>query len=366
MMDKAYTAAGSPNIALVKYWGKRKGSTKNLPNNSSLSITLGGMGALLLTVTSVLFSRRFLHDRFYINGRCLDAPKGAETVLGILRRRARTGAKALVVSYNSFAESAGIASSASGSATLAFAASRALGLRMSGKELSMVAREGSGSAARSVFGGIVEWRRGRMHTGSDSYAVQVVPPSYWPDLVDIICIISVAKKKVSSTEGHSRTVMTSALYAARPAYAERNVRLAIKAIRKKNFGLLSEIIMRDSDSMHAVMLDSWPPMRYITDKSWDVAELVQDLNRSRRRCLAAYTFDAGQNVHVITTRRDAMRVKRELMRLGIDKVIESGIGNGPVLLGDDSNLIDDTGTKPRFSKLPERVFAHAADARRML
>ncbi len=332
---------GSPNIAFIKYWGMRKGHARNLPNNSSVSMTLGGKGSRIFTVTSVIFSEKLKKDTFYIDGRKDEHPKGASEILERLRKMADAKEKALVVSYNSFPKSAGIASSASGSATLAFVASRALGLKLSRKRLSIVAREGSGSAARSVFGGIVKWRMGKLKNGSDSYAVQIAKPSHWPELIDLICVVSKLKKKVSTNEGHERTVNTSALYRARPAFAESNIKRLAYAVKRKDFHLLAELIMRDSNSMHATMFDSWPPIRYLTDESWNMIQVVQDVNRHHGENIAAYTFDAGPNAHIITTDKYKSLIKKLLVKhIKFLEIIESKAGGGPRPLGERSSLIN--------------------------
>ena len=212
--ERSVTYRGTPNIALIKYWGKRD-EKLILPQNSSISLTLKGettavKGAPfeLYTKTSVLFSRRLAEDALYINGQKqnLGDKDVAERFYAIdeLRARAKSKSRVMVVSENSFPTASGLASSASGVATLVCAVSQALGLKLSEKELSMIARQGSGSACRSVMGGIVKWEKGTTEDGSDSFARQLYAPGYWPDLIDIIAIVTSAKKKVPSRAGMPR------------------------------------------------------------------------------------------------------------------------------------------------------------------
>ena len=340
MPNKVFTAIGSPNIAFTKYWGKRKGEAENLPNNSSFSMTLGGEGDPIFTITSVAFSSALGKDTFYVDGKAEESPKGAQSIINYLRKAARANEHALVVSYNSFPKSAGIASSASASAALAFVASEALGLRLSTKELSIAARIGSGSGARSVMGGLVEWKKGTRSDGRDSYAVQVADKDYWPELVDVIFLISKGAKKVSTNAGHERTVETSALYKARPSSAEASTEKAISAARKMDFNTLAEVIMRDSNSLHATMLDSYPPIRYLTDDSWKVVDVIEALNSEKGKNVTAYTFDAGPNAHVITTDEYVFELKRRVREVLPEvSVIESKAGEGPRMLTHGPELI---------------------------
>jgi diphosphomevalonate decarboxylase len=205
-----------------------------------------------------------------------------------------------------------------------------------------MARQISGSACRSSYGGIVLWNRGMKDDSSDSYAEQLFKESYWPELVDVIEIVSASKKKVSSSEGHTRTVQTSKLYRLLPEISESNVVLASEAIRKKDFDALAEIIMKSSDGMHAVMLDSYPPIRYLNDTSNAIIDAIHGMNDAEDQNIAAYTFDAGPNAHIITLEKYAERIKEELSEItGISDTIVSRQGSGPRVLGSEASLITD-------------------------
>jgi diphosphomevalonate decarboxylase len=343
MLDKIYTARGSPNIALIKYWGRRDDAL-NLPNNSSISMTLDDN---LNTTTSIIFSDKIKSDAVYINGSRQDSgalmsEKLSFTISIINKMKELAGTKSnfLMVSKNSFPSDVGLASSASGAATLVYVANTALELKLPGKELSKIARQISGSACRSIFGGIVRWDRGLMPDGSDSFAEQIVPKEYWADLIDVIAITSQSKKKVPSSEGHKITVKTSPLYRNRPSFAEDGVKRSIDAIKKKDFDTLAELIMRDSNNMHATMLDSWPPIMYLNDVSREIINAVDGLNKAHGQNVAAYTFDAGPNAHIITLQKHSAEIKEALSKIpGVQNVMVSEMGSGPSI--SEERLISD-------------------------
>lgn len=346
-MEDVVTAIGTANIAFIKYWGKRDDALI-LPTNSSVSMTLDEQ---LNTKTSVLFTKKLKEDKVYINGELQDI-KGTEVgerlvCLDLLRERANDKRRALVVSWNSFPTASGLASSASGLATLAFTTAKALDLDISMEEISAVARRGSGSACRSLFGGVVKWNRGFKDDGSDSYAEQVVKAEYWPEFTDVIAILSESKKKISSRAGMKQTVKTSILYKSRMDYVEGAVAKLINAVRKKDFEAMGEIIMQDAMDMHATMLDTRPPIIYLNDNSKEIIQRVHELNESEGKVIAAYTFDAGPNPQIFTLTNNVSKVQKMLEELDyVKKVLKVKMGNGPRLLPEGESLIDKKGLKP--------------------
>lgn len=345
------TAIGTPNIALTKYWGRRNADI-NLPYNSSLSITVDES---LYTKTSVMFSDKLTRDYLFINAeeQDLNDPQNEKSVytgriLKEMRSKAGMKSPAFVASYNSFPTAAGFASSASGASTLSFTVAKALGLELTNLEISTFCRKISGSACRSLFGGFAKWQKGEKDDGSDSYAEPVFDEKYWPEVIDVVTIIKANRKKVSTSEGHNRTPKTSLLFKARPAVAEDRTREIIEAIRVKDFDKMAEITMKDSNSMHATMMDSWPPIIYLDDRSIAVINAVHDLNASEGRNVAAYTFDAGPNPQIITLRKYEKKVLEILEPIAEkDKIIVAGQGSGPRLLKEgEGSLIDVDKLKP--------------------
>ncbi|BBD71673.1 diphosphomevalonate decarboxylase [Sulfodiicoccus acidiphilus] len=307
------------NIALVKYWGKRN-EELNLPLNDSLSMTLD-----LTVKTEVTLSREFDRDEVYVNQRRLsdeEVKEYAGRVMRSIRKVAGDqGLRAVVRSVSTFPESAGLASSAAGMAALVWACNEALGLGLDRKEISKLAREGSGSACRSIFGGFVLWKKGTRNDGSDSYCEELFPPSHW-DLVDVIGLVSDSKKKISSREGMKR-VRTAPTLDSRLEFVNRTLPKMIESIANRDESSFYELVMRHSNSMHSVIMDSWPPTWYLNDISIKVMEIIYAYGK------AAYTFDAGPNPHVITSSSRADEIENLLRDAGARRVIVSKISQGP-------------------------------------
>src|SRR5690625_4101414 len=170
------TAQAHTNIALIKYWGKRHESLI-LPTNNSLSVTFDGFH----TTTTVTFDEQLKQDSFYLNGEQISGIpyERVTNFLDLVRKKAQKTLYAKVESKNNVPTAAGFASSASGFAALAAAASRALQLELDETTLSRLTRQGSGSACRSIYGGFVEWQKGQAEDGTDSYAVQIAKEDHW-------------------------------------------------------------------------------------------------------------------------------------------------------------------------------------------
>jgi diphosphomevalonate decarboxylase len=228
-----------------------------------------------------------------------------------------------VTSQNSFPTGCGIASSASGFAALAVAASAAYGIHADAAELTRIARLGSGSAARSVPGGFVELHPGLAH--EESFAEAIAPETHWPELCDLVALVSREEKPVSSAEGH-RIAHTSEAFAGRLAAIPDRARRVREGILRRDLALLGEAAEEDALSMHAVMLTSKPALIYWTAGTLNVIRAVYGL---RKRGIAAYfTIDAGPNVHVLALRKDAARVAEEIAREGGCEILGDHAGPG--------------------------------------
>ncbi len=323
MTTHTAAAQASPNIAFIKYWGNANHALR-IPVNGSISMNLDG----LFTRTTVSFQPALALDELVINGHEVTG-KGLERVsaiLDIVRQAAGINLRAEVISENNFPTGAGIASSAAAFAALALAATQAAGLAWSERELSILARRGSGSACRSVPGGFVEWLPGSAN--EDSYAVSIAPPEHW-DLVDCVAIVSAGHKRTGSTEGHA-LAPTSPLQAARVADAPRRLDICRRAILARDFDALAAVVEHDSDMMHAVMMTSQPALFY-----WQPATLtVMDAVRAWRSqgLPVFYTVDAGPNVHVLTLSAYTTEVTQRLRALpGVSDVLTAKAG-GPARL----------------------------------
>ncbi|MGH2521296.1 MAG: diphosphomevalonate decarboxylase, partial [Anaerolineales bacterium] len=253
MPTRKATAVSCPNIALIKYWGNRDDKLR-LPANSSLSMNLAG----LETVTTVEFIEGRTEDEVVIAGEVQTGAAKIRVVahLDHIRARANLNLCARVESRNTFPAGAGIASSASAFAALTLAGVAAAGLTPSERELSALARLGSGSAARSIPGGFVEWQAGESH--EDSFAFSIAPPDHWA-VVDLVAVVSQKHKVVGSTGGHA-LANTSPLQAARLASAPERLQRCREAVLARDFLHLADVVEADSNLMHAVMMTSTPPL----------------------------------------------------------------------------------------------------------
>jgi diphosphomevalonate decarboxylase len=299
-------AVAHPNIAFIKYWGNCDPEAR-IPANGSISMNLAG----LTTQTSVTFDPTLPVDQLTLNKEPVSGATLARVVdfLEAVRRMAGIQAHARVISENNFPMGAGIASSASAFAALSLAASRAAGLELSERQLSQLARTGSGSACRSVPAGFVEWRVDACDL--ESAAESIAPPDHW-DLVDCIAVISQVHKPTSSTEGHL-LAYTSPLQVARVDDASRRLDICRQAILDRDFESLAEVVELDSNLMHAVIMTSQPPIIY-----WQPATIavMQAVRVWRQQGLpVCYTIDAGPNVHVITPASYSETVKDKIIQI---------------------------------------------------
>ena len=239
-------------------------------------------------------------------------------------------------------------------------------------ELSLIARQGSGSACRSLLGGYVAWDLGTKPDGSDSCARLVAPREHWPEMRALILVISAEKKDVGSTAGMQETARTSSLFRTR---VEKVVPELMKemeeAIQDKDFETFARVTMRESNGFHATCLDTEPPILYLNDVSRAAIRAVEAINKMAGRIVAAYTFDAGPNAVIYYCEDDhdlmAGRLHRclqgkegwlptiddvsglgagyaqleDALHKGVSRVISTKVGEGPFAVW--KHLIDEKG-----------------------
>lgn len=328
-MTKTFTAIAHPNIAFIKYWGLRD-ETLRLPANDSLSMNIG----CLSTRTALTLDPDLAADTLTLNGEPTEGKALTRVQQFLDRVRGLSGAltHAHVESENNFPIGAGVASSASGFAALALAATTAFGLALAEKELSSLARFGSGSACRSIPGGFVEWVTDPA-TG-DSFARSIAPAGHW-QLLDCIAILSSQHKPVGSEAG-MRLAHTSPLQAARVQDAPRRMDLCRQAILQRDFDALARATELDSNLMHAVMMTSEPPLFYWQSQTLEILKAVRDWRDSEGLPVAA-TVDAGPNVHVLCLPEALSEVLTRLRQIPGVKEVLKGSPAGPAhLLTNDS------------------------------
>lgn len=316
------------NIAFVKYWGARD-LDEALPVNASISMTLSEC----VTVTTVEFvegsDRADRVELVRPDGALVPPPPAfherAVRHLGRIRRWARRDGGFRIATRNSFPTASGLASSASGFAALTLAATRALDLDLTSAERSSLARmSGSGSAARSVLGGYVEWSPDADGAG---HAVEIAPASHW-DLRDVIAVVDRGEKDVSSLEGHRRAP-TSPHFEARLRLLPERIGVTRRAIADRDLATLGPVLEEEAIELHLIAMSSRPPIFY-----WKpgTLEVLGTLRRLRGEGLEAWaTMDAGANVHVICPPRAEGDVLRALEGVrGVGSIVLDGVGEGPV------------------------------------
>ena len=326
---RSATARAHPNLALVKYWGKRD-EVLVLPHQSSLSLTL----APLSVTAAVELGVGAGEDEVTINGvRAIGQER--ERVLRMVGR-VQAGrpelAGAHVVTAGDFPAAAGLASSAAAFAALAVAARAAAGEKADARAASILARLGSGSASRSVQGGFCAWHRGDRVDGKDSYAEQLFPPSHWPEVRMVVAVVAKEEKEVKSRDGMRHTVATSPYYGAWVEDAEQEVTRAVNAVRRRDLEELGMIAERNAWRMHATALAADPPLCYLKPKT---LEVIQAIARLRAQGVPAwFTLDAGPNPVVLTDEKSEPTVTALCRGLGADPVVPCSPGGDAELVGE--------------------------------
>ena len=318
---RAYT-----NIALIKYWGK-KNESLILPMNNSLSLTLDAF----YTETEVSFSEAYTEDQFYLDNQLQveKATKKISTFLDIVREKAGTKKKAKVISQNFVPTAAGLASSASGLAALAGACNEALKLGLDDQALSRLARRGSGSACRSIFGGFVEWEKG--HDDQSSYAHPISSDGFEDHLAMVFLLLNEQKKDVSSRDCMRRTVETSSFYQGWLDSVEADLYQLKQAIKTNNFQLLGETMEQNGLKMHGTTLAARPPFTYWSPDSLKAMQAVRDLRNQGIPCY--FTMDAGPNVKVLVQKDHLDKVKTTFSDLfSSQQVISAFAGPGMTII----------------------------------
>lgn len=317
-MKKA-TAQASSDVALIKYWGK-KDETLRLPENSSVSIILEGLN----TTTTVEFGPSLTHDVIKIQGES-DEQEIRRVVkhLDRIRMLAKTHCFAKVESENIFPKCTGLSSSGSGFAALTIAATNALGLHLSQCELSILARQGSGTACRCICEGFVEWKVG---DSDQSHAETIFPSHYW-DIRDVVATVDIGNKKVSSTEGH-KTASTSPFFTTRLGSIPKKIEMLKKYIKNRDFIKFGELVEAEALEFHSILLTSTPSLIAWYPGTIDVINLVKEM---RNQGIKAYfTINTGFNVHVLTLPRYESSVVEILFRSSfVRDIIRAKVGKGP-------------------------------------
>lgn len=323
-MTRGYRA--HTNIALIKYWGKRNQSLF-LPLTSSLSMTLNAF----YTDTRAYFIENATSDIFYLDGQLQSEKETAKVskFIDLFRSQASSSQRVCVESYNHVPTAAGLASSASAYAALACALNALFELNLSAQALSVFARQGSGSASRSLFGGFVEWHKGEEDDSASSFA-EPFDKGDW-DIAMLAVIVNSQKKKMSSREGMQLTVETSPFYTLWPQEVAQDL-IAIKhAIKERNFNAVGRIAEHNAMKMHATMIAANPSFTYWEADSLCAMNCVRMLRENGVDCY--FTMDAGPNVKVLCRQSELNKVHDYFSQFfDASRLVSTNIGPAPYVI----------------------------------
>ncbi|MFC2064341.1 diphosphomevalonate decarboxylase [Chloroflexota bacterium] len=320
-MTKKATATAPSNLAFIKYWGKRDVGLR-IPTNNSISVNLSNA----TTRTSVVFDEELESDQLQaVDSRVLPNTEFFRRTfkqIDRIRTMAGINTRASITTRNSFPDSVGIASSASGFAALTMAACSAAGLELSQKELSELSRLGSGSACRSIPDGFVEWIA--LDENNASYAIQLAPPDHW-DIQILSVILSTKSKEVSSSSGHN-LASASPFFNTRLGTLDERLDIVRSAILARDFDTFGRETEKEALSFHSIAMTS---PHHQSDGSWssgifywlpESLELILAVQTWRKNGIQVYfTMDAGPTIHLICLRKDLEVIQSQLN--GVEKRI---------------------------------------------
>ncbi|GJQ62704.1 MAG: diphosphomevalonate decarboxylase [Melioribacteraceae bacterium] len=310
------------NIALVKYWGKREPKL-NLPAVGSISATLDNLN----TETEISIATSG-NDEIIYNGKPANEKEYGRISNFLNSFRKEFGVKDFfsINTINNFPSGAGLASSASGFAALAAGVNKISNTRISDRELSILARKGSGSAARSIFGGFVEMKTGEGVDSHTDYAEQIAPANHW-DLSVVILVTSGKQKKISSTDGMNATAYSSPYYNSWISSSKFDLYEAKKAIKQKDFEKLADVTEFSTLKMHGLAMAARPGIIYWNGTTLDLINEVKDMRTAGSPVF--FTIDAGPQLKIFTPSENVTKIKDHFSdRNGIETIIVSGIGDG--------------------------------------
>ena len=313
-------AQAQPNIALIKYWGKRD-VDRNLPAVDSLSVTLDS----LWTRMSLEFDGQLQRDALEVNGAA--APAMLQRVSHCLDLVAGTDrAFARVESTSNFPIAAGLASSASAFAALVVAADDAAGSGHCKSALARLAGAASGSAARSLFAGFVELTAG----DTQIEVCSILDCASWP-LEIIVAVTAEGPKPVGSTEAMIRSARTSPFYSSWLEQQAADLQIARDAVQQNDFAKLAAVAEHNCLKMHSVMWGSRPPIVYWNQATIACMETIRALQADGHGVF--FTIDAGPQLKAVCLPEAGDVVRAALDQTsGVLKTLHSGLGQGARLL----------------------------------
>ncbi|MEN7343905.1 MAG: diphosphomevalonate decarboxylase [Pseudomonadota bacterium] len=326
--NSAVTAIAHPNIALVKYWGKDD-LTRNLPATGSVSITLD----TLMTRTTVAIAPDG-KDRFELEGR-EETAMAARTFRYLDAHLGADRPRLSITSENNFPTAAGLASSASGFAALVVAINALLDRHAAQSVMAQAAGAGSGSAARSLFGGFARLDKATSDT-DDIRVQQLAPAAHFP-LAVVVAVTAEGRKPIGSTEAMIQSRDTSPYYDRWVADQEGDLDTAENAILRQDFEALATVSEHSCLKMHAVMQTTQPSLLY-----WNAATIacMHEVSAMRRDGVGVFfTIDAGPQLKAVCLPADRDRVASALADVpGVKRLIHAGLGDGARVISGAADL----------------------------
>jgi diphosphomevalonate decarboxylase len=325
------TALSHPNKALVIYWGNGN-DTLRIPSRSSLSVTLEGINHPLDYIVSLRTIGPSERDKVIIDGTEDKGEIYNQFVYHLNAMRQYTGFKEKleVTTRKSFPVGSGLAGSAASASALAEAFAGLVGKTTDMRLKSIMARRGSGSASRSIFGGFVRWQKG--NSDESSYAKQLFDENHW-DLRNVIAIVSTSSKKIRSIEGMklSKKTCPEKIYSEFVRVANDHIEQISTAVLERDIAKLGVLYEKENYLFRQVCLRTTPPLDYWTKLTDNILEKVTDL---RNNGIPAYAgTDAGPNVHVFTAPKHVQRVIKMIQEVeGILDIIHCRVGKGSHLI----------------------------------
>jgi diphosphomevalonate decarboxylase len=314
---KSSTAIAHPNFALIKYWGKSNAGG-NIPAMSSLAVTLDN----LMSETTVSFPKFLERDTWILNDIEQNSLGQIQPPCDYLKKISLIDRPILIESKNNFPTAAGLASSASGIASLITALDKALETNLSNQQMVEAAILGSGSSARSLFSGFVH-----LEVFEDQVKCEtILEVEEWP-LNVIVCITSTSQKEISSRQGMEISKMTSPIYKDWVSNHHEDIEIALKAIQAKDFYQLGKITELNCLKMHNVMKTSKPSIDYWNQVTHRCVEKVKDMQQ--KSIPVFFTIDAGPQVKIICEPSVSKNVMSLMRRIpGVQSIIKSSLGKG--------------------------------------
>lgn len=329
------------NIALVKYWGK---TGNQIPANPSISFTLNESK----TVTKMRFKRRSNvvsgpQVCFMFEGK--EASQFGEKTFMFLKKVEGyfpflKELELEIDTENTFPHSSGIASSASGMSAMALclmSIERLLNPDMSNEEFyekaSFIARLGSGSACRSVYGGLTTWGNSDIVNSSNEVAIPLQDThEVFKDFQDTILLIERGQKEVSSTVGHG-LMHQNPFAETRFSQAKAHTIKLYEILKSGNLDDFGALVESEALTLHAMMMTSNPYFMLMKPNTVAVIHQLWQYRKTSGNHVY-FTLDAGANVHLLYPKSESGEVlhwiKNELIGYCENEMyICDAVGHGP-------------------------------------